>query len=201
MGPFWIKIVLSFLLTFFNSPAFSSEKRKSDEFIIIVKNDWSSQIVLSHILKEVLVQLDYKIRFTKLKTDEQWAHLLRGWAHIQVEVWEGTMGEMFNKFVNSGQVLDAGTHDAVTREEWWYPYYVKEKCPGLPNWTALKNCSHLFSKDKVGKKGLYLGGPWEKPDKARIRALGLNFEVQRVKDGRELWLELEKAYKRARLTA
>ena len=25
------------------------------------------------------------------------------------------------------------------KEEWWYPSYMTEKCPGLPNWEALKD--------------------------------------------------------------
>ena len=33
--------------------------------------------------------------------------------------------------------------DAI--EEWWYPTYMKEKCPGLPNWEALNDCAEAFS--------------------------------------------------------
>jgi hypothetical protein len=30
-------------------------------------------------------------------------------------------------------VIDAATHDAKTREDWWYPSYVEDVCPGLPD--------------------------------------------------------------------
>jgi glycine betaine/proline transport system substrate-binding protein len=105
------------------------------------------------------------------------------------------MENMLNKLVKTGEILEAGTYDAVTREEWWYPYYVEEKCPGLPDWKALKKCAHLFSENGLEKMGRYLGGPWEKPDRARVRALGLNFKIERVKKGDDLWVELEKAYR------
>ena len=36
--------------------------------------------------------------------------------HMQIEVWEGTHKTNFEKFVGTGNLLDAGTHDAITRE-------------------------------------------------------------------------------------
>lgn len=29
--------------------------------------------------------------------------------------------------------------------EWWYPAYMEERCPGLPDWTALLDCADAFS--------------------------------------------------------
>ena len=67
------------------------------------------------------------------------------------------------------------------KEEWWYPAYMKEVCPGLPNWEALKDekCAEMFSTAETAPKGRYLGGPvtWGGFDEERIDALGLNFEV------------------------
>jgi glycine betaine/proline transport system substrate-binding protein len=170
-----------------------SAQSKSDPVIIIV-NDWTSQVVLSHVLRKLYERAGIESQFKSLKTAEQWGFLSRGRAHIQIEVWEGTMATMLNRLVASGNVVEAGTHDATTREEWWYPLYVEELCPGLPNWEALKNCSHLFTTPTSGTKGRYLGGPWEKPDKARVRALDLNFKVERANEGDDLWVELEKSY-------
>ena len=42
---------------------------------------------------------------------------------------------------------------------------------------------------------MYYAGPWEKPDEARIRALGLNFNVHVLPNGDDLWVQLEQAYK------
>ena len=38
---------------------------------------------------------------------------------------------------------------------------MKEKCPGLPNWEALKEpaCAEAFSTAETAPKGRYLGGP------------------------------------------
>lgn len=168
--------------------------KKSQDPIIVIENDWTSQVVMANLLKQLLQDQGYHVSLRKLKTDKQWGEISRGWAHIQVEVWQGTMEEMFHRVVKSGGI-DAGNHDATTREDWWYPLYVEKLCPGLPNWQALKNCAEIFATPSSGGKGRYLGGPWEKPDKARIRALGLDFVIERVNEGDELWVELDKAYK------
>jgi glycine betaine/proline transport system substrate-binding protein len=171
-----------------------SEFQKSDP-IIIVQSNWTSQIVLSHILKQLLSAQDYLVELKEQTVEQQWISLIKGTSHVQLEIWQGTMEQMFKRTLKSGKVTDMGTHDAITREDWWYPTYVEKLCPGLPDWKALKKCSSLFKTKNSKGKGLYLGGPWEKPDKARIRALELDFTIKRVTKGDDLWVELEKAYK------
>jgi glycine betaine/proline transport system substrate-binding protein len=171
----------------------SASKVESEQPINIILNDWTSQIVLSHITAEIFHSMGYKTQFTQKTSNAQWGSLQRGLSHVQVEVWQGTMEKMYNRMTANGGIIDAGTHDALTREDWWYPDYVAELCPGLPDWRALKECEHLFSTPETSPKGRYLGGPWEKPDAARIRALNLNFKVIKVKDSDALWAELAKA--------
>lgn len=192
MKTFFKKYYNILILTFLVSSTSLSAPLEKKE-IIIATNNWTSQIVISKILQNILIEQGYKSSLKEVSVKEQWGELARGWIHVQVEVWQGTMEKMFNKFTLEGKIVDAGTHDAITREDWWYPLYVKKLCPGLPHWTALKKCSHIFASGTSNGKGRYLGGPWEKPDKARVRALGLNFVVERAKNGDELWVELIKA--------
>ncbi len=160
--------------------------------IKIITNNWTSQIVLSHVVGELFVQKGYQVQYVTSLVDQQWGALAHGAAHVQVEVWQGTMEQAFERLVNQGQIEDMGAHTASTREDWWYPKYVEASCPGLPDWRALKKCAAIFSADGKGP-GIYWSGPWEKPDEARIRALGLNFKVQEVLSGDELWVVLKKA--------
>jgi glycine betaine/proline transport system substrate-binding protein len=85
-------------------------------------------------------------------------------------------------------------------EEWWYPTYMKEKCPGLPNWEALKEpaCAEAFSTPETAPKGRYLGGPvtWGGFDDERVEALELPFEVVHAGTDAALFAELESAYQR-----
>ncbi|MBF0620728.1 MAG: ABC transporter substrate-binding protein [Magnetococcales bacterium] len=168
---------------------------ESEKPIRIITNNWSSQIVLSYILGGLYQKMGYSVEYVEKEISTQWGGIHRGSEHIQVEVWEGTMQEAFYRISKYGQMVDMGSHDAITREEWWYPSYVEDVCPGLPDWKALKKCAALFATDKTAPKGRYLAGPWEKPEKARIRALELDFEVEVAKTADDLWIELEKAYK------
>ena len=160
---------------------------------VMLVNNWTSQIVLAYATGEILERHGQPVTYLESSVTEQWGALVHGVAHVQIEVWEGTMQDEFDRLTQSGSILDAGAHDATTREDWWYPLYVERLCPGLPDWQALKACSKLFSHD--GKsKGTYIAGPWEKPDEARIRALGLDFNVQIVDGGDALWVKLKSAY-------
>lgn len=83
-------------------------------------------------------------------------------------------------------------------EEWWYPAYMKERCPGLPNWEALNDCAEEFSVPETAPKGRYLGGPvtWGGFDDERAEALDLDYEVVHAGTDAALFAELESAYQR-----
>lgn len=149
--------------------------------------------MLSKVVGNVFESMGYSVGYIPSSTADQWGALAYGAAHVQVEVWQGTMSDDFERIVKTGSVVDAGTHSATTREEWWYPDYVAERCPGLPNWQALKQCSDIFARPGSNGRGIYFAGPWEKPDEARIRALRLDFDVVLLPKGDDLWIELKKA--------
>ena len=177
----------------FSTSTYSSPAENKSEPIRIITNNWTSQIVLSHVTGQLFQKMGYQLEYISLPIADQWGALAHGLAHVQIEVWEGTMSEIFNRMVNEGHILDAGTHDAKTREEWWYPDYVEELCPGLPDYKALAKCAHIFATPYSSPSGTYFAGPWEKPHLALIRALGLDFKVKVLPKGDDLWVELEKA--------
>ncbi len=163
-----------------------------EEEVSIAINNWTGQKVLSHILKSIYEKNGVKAKLVEVSVDDQWWKISKGKIHIQVEVWQGTMEKSFKKVIRSGGGIDAGTYLAKMREEWWCPSYVEKHCPGLPDWKPLKRCSSIFSDDK-NKTGVYVGGPWEKPDKSRVKALGLDFKIKRVETGDYLWVKLKVA--------
>jgi len=86
------------------------------------------------------------------------------------------------------------------KEEWWYPAYMAELCPGLPNWEALLDpaCAEAFSTAETAPDGRYLGGPvtWGGFDEERIESLGLPFQVIHAGTDAALFAELESAIQR-----
>ncbi|MGI0117123.1 ABC transporter substrate-binding protein [Zooshikella sp. RANM57] len=170
-------ISLFFLLSF---PAKSFTQEQKQTPITIALNDWASQIVISYAIGDILEKQGYKIHYREITTNKQWGALRLGEIDLQLEVWEGTMAKEFNRMVEQKLIIDAGTHDAITREEWWYPAYVEKLCPGLPSWTVLNQCSNLFTMDYSGLKGVYITGPWDKQEGKRIRALKLNYLLKKI---------------------
>ncbi|MBU2713412.1 ABC transporter substrate-binding protein [Zooshikella harenae] len=190
------KLLYSLIFLTFN--LFASEDKSKIGPVKVILNDWTSQLVQSYIVGKLLSLTGYKVKYIKLPTAAQWYKISRGLVHIQMEVWQGTMEKQYLHLLQHHKIIDAGNHDAKTREDWWYPDYVEALCPGLPDWKALKKCSHVFANSTNSLRGIYLGGPWEKPDAARIRALGLNFDIIRAKHGDELGDKLKQAYEESR---
>ena len=168
---------------------------ESAEPIKIVLNNWSSQQVLAHVSGELLKQAGYNIEYHPADAQLQFPAIGNGDLHFQVEVWEGTMAVPFEQQVSRERMIDAGAHNAVTREEWWYPDYMEALCPGLPDWKALNECAEKLATEQTHPMGRYLAGPvdWERPDRERIEALGLKFDIVNVSQPMSLWAELDAA--------
>lgn len=167
----------------------------SEEVIVLPLNDWPSQRLLSKIVGDKIEQLGYPVEYLPISSTDQIGALRKGFVHIQVELWQSYDDGDFSKAVNKGYVEDLGLHRAFGREDWWYPEYVDQLCPELPNWRALKKCSALFSDGNHGSKGVYYTGPWNYRDAAMIRSLGLNFTIERLKNAEELLQKLHQANK------
>lgn len=192
-----IFLIAGAFVVFANRPA-SAESSENSDPIKIVLNNWTSQLLLSKITGHLFERMGYTVEYHVQDTYEQWGALNRGVVHVQVETWEGTNAKLFNRMIAAGGIIEAGAHDAVTREDWWYPSYMEKMCPGLPDWQALKACHLVFSTEQTYPFGRYLSGPWEKPDRARIRALDMKFKVVELTDGKALMEELFEAVKHKR---
>lgn len=177
----------------------SAQDCGSNDAIIIPTHNWSSQIVMSHVVGQLFEKLGCEVEYTSTDSQAVYEAVRIGDATIEVEVWEGAFAASFNKALDKGGILDAGNHAAVTREEWWYPAFVEQHCPGLPDWEALKACSAKFARPDSGGKGVFVDGPvdWAHDHFVpMIDALELNFVMKNVGSAAALWAELEAAAKK-----
>jgi glycine betaine/proline transport system substrate-binding protein len=135
------------------------------------------------------VQADYIAQFAGLESGD---------LHVAMEMWETTGKDAMEASLESGNTVDLGETGMDAKEEWWYPAYMKEKCPGLPDWTALNECAETFSTPETAPRGRYLGGPvtWGGYDDERVEALELDYEVVHAGTDAALFAELESAYQR-----
>lgn len=176
----------------------TARSAESDDPIKIPHHNWSSQIVGAYIVGKVLGEAGYNVEYISSDSQVVYTSMCEGDIDLVHEVWEGAFGVAFEKVVDEGCVIDAATHDAKTREEWWYPSYVEEQCPGLPDWQALNACAEKFSTAETSPKGRFLGGPvdWLKHDAERVEGLGMDFEVVNAGSAAALWAELDAASQR-----
>ncbi len=168
---------------------------ESDDPIIIVQNNWTSQLVLSTVVGKVLEDMGYTVEYAPSDSQLQFKAIADGDMHFQIEAWEGSMKTAFEKAMAEDGMVDAGTHDAKTREEWWVPSYVADRCPGLPDWKALDKCAAIFAVAETAPKGRFVGPPadWGKNYAERVEALKMDFVAINVGQAATLWAELDAA--------
>ena len=171
---------------------------ESRDPIKLTLHDWTGQLITTKIMGEVLKKAGYNIEYVQADYLAQFAGLKSGDLHVAMEIWETTGRDAMDEATKTGKVENLGETGMQAIEEWWYPEYMKEKCPGLPDWKALNKCAEAFSTPETAPKGRYLGGPvtWGGYDDERAEALGLDFEVVHAGTDAALFAELESAYQR-----
>lgn len=188
-------LILASLMFVCTAPVMAKDSKKP---IIIPTHNWSSQIVMSHVVGGLFEKIGDNVEYKPADSQAVYESIRRGDITISMEVWQSTFGKSFNKALDKGGIIDAGTHKAKTVEEWWYPAYVADLCPGLPDWKALNKCAEKFSTPDTAPKGRYLDGPadWHGQEtKDRIAALNMDFKAVFAGSAAALWAELESAKK------
>jgi glycine betaine/proline transport system substrate-binding protein len=177
------------LATLLSTASYAADS--SDPIIIPIHN-WSSQIVMSNVVGQIFESMGDNVEYVTTDSQAVYESVRLGDVALELEVWEGAFGASYKAALEKGGLHEAGNHNAVTREDWWYPMWTKDACPGLPDWEALNACAALFATPETGDKGRFLGGPvdWLKHDQERVDALGMNFVVVNAGSAAALWAEI-----------
>lgn len=180
--------------------AVAAVAQESTDPIRLTLHDWTGQLITTQIMGSVLQEAGYNIEYVQADYLAQFAGLETGDLHVAMEIWETTGREAMDAATATGNVENLGPTGMQAKEEWWYPSYMAELCPGLPNWEALLDpaCAEAFSTAETAPDGRYLGGPvtWGGFDEERIEALGLPFQVIHAGTDAALFAELESAVQR-----
>ena len=190
-----MKKMISFLSAFLIVTGISLGTASADKsgVVKIPTHNWSSQLVGAEVVGELLKMVGEEIEYIPMDSQTVYQSMADGDIDLVHEIWEGAFGASYEKSLATGNVEEILTHDAVTREDWWYPNFVEETCPGLPSWEALNACSDQFARADSGGKGVFIGGPvdWLKHDAEKVEALGMNFEVRNAGSAGAIWAELD----------
>ncbi len=171
---------------------------ESNDPIKLTLHDWTGQLINTKIMGGILQRMGYNVEYVQADYLAQFAGLESGDLHVAMEMWETTGKDAMEKSLATGNTVDLGETGMFAKEEWWYPLYMKEQCPGLPSWEALNKCAELFSTPETAPAGRYLGGPvtWGGYDEERVEALELDFEVVHAGTDAALFAELKSAIER-----
>jgi len=175
-----------------------AEVPESDDTIRIMTGDWTSISMQGEIMSLILQTVGYNTELVVADDSGRYPGFENGDLHIAMETWQTTQMQNLEKSVATGNVLDMGETGLQGVEDWWYPSYMKDRCPGLPDWEALKACAEVFSTADTAPKGRYVGGPlsWGDHDERMIAALDLPFEVVHPGTDAAMFAELKSAYDR-----
>jgi glycine betaine/proline transport system substrate-binding protein len=189
--------VCGFLATVHSERAVAGAPESQDP-IKIALFDWTSVNVNANILGDIYKKLGYNVEYvTADYLSSLTTGLTNGDITVIMEEWDTTAQEAMRASDATGKTENLGKLGPKAKEEWWYPIYMKEKCPGLPNWEALKDpkCAEAFSTPETAPKGRYLAGPatWGGFDEERVQALGVPFDVVRAGTDAAMFAELQSA--------
>ena len=176
----------------------ASAAPESKDPIKVTLHDWTGQLITARIMGETLKKAGYNVDYVQADYLAQFAGMRTGDLHVAMEVWATTAKDAMDEAIAAGGVENVGETGMQAIEDWWFPDYMKEKCPGLPDWKALKECAEVFSTPETSPKGRYLGGPvtWGGYDEERVAALDLPFEVVHAGTDAAMFAELQSAYDR-----
>jgi len=175
-------IVSGIILALSSVPASAAEKQwpETRDPIKISLINYSVQNVLSYIYGGILEKLGYTVEYVAADYIGQFEGIANGDIHVGIDMWETTTRMQLAEYVGSGKVKNMGTQAGPIWETWWYPPYLVDYCPGLPDWTALLEpaCIKALETAETAPKGRLITGPaeWNLGDADRIEALGLQLE-------------------------
>lgn len=180
--------------TMANSSVFAADG--SSDPIKIAVNEWTGQHISAHIAGQLLQKAGFNIEYVTAGAVPQFAAIAQGNLHLQPEVWDNNVGDIYPKAVESGEIVKVGELGLQPREGWMYPSYMKEKCPSLPDASALIECAQVFAAPETFPKGRLITYPadWGTRSKDLVENAGL--PLQPIAGGSEgaMIAELKAAY-------
>ncbi|MBI3899935.1 MAG: ABC transporter substrate-binding protein [Gammaproteobacteria bacterium] len=141
--------------------AVGAELGAKDEPIRLAMLEWTGQHVTTRIAGEILRKMGYKVEYVTAGNFPQFSGLADGSIDASLEIWMNNVGDIFPKVLAEKKIEDLGSLGLQTKEGWIFPSYMKQICPGLPDWSALKKpeCVQALSMPDTLPNGRLLDYP------------------------------------------
>lgn len=172
---------------------------ESAEPIKLAINEWTGQHITTTVAGELLKKMGYRVEYITAGYYPMLTALSDGDLDAALEIWHGNIGKSYFDLLSAGKIEEFGEVGLQGGATWMYPAYLDAKCPGLPNWEALKNCSSLFATAETFPKGRFVDYPadWgDTKNPQRIKAFGLDFAIISAGSEGSLIAEIKAAFAR-----
>lgn len=178
----WKKCVASAVLSAaLLTAAPHAQAAETDNPVRIVVTGITDADFIANVFAGFLEEQGYKVERVKADYAAQFIGLEAGDMDVSTSIWD-TSRDILDAALATGKVQNMGSTGVKIREGWWYPLYVKELCPGLPDWKALlkPDCVKALSTVETSPKARFVEPPadWTTNDAARVEALKLPFELE-----------------------
>lgn len=156
-------------------PAGAATIPESGDPIVLSKLDWTGQFMTTEVAAEILRRMGYKVEILQTTQVPMIGALADGQISASLENWYQALAPQYDAATKAGRIEKLGPTGLTGSEGWYYPAYVAEKCPGLPQWKALLNCAEIFATPETAPKGRLLDYPaeWNPDGQKWIDAFGL----------------------------
>ncbi len=151
--------------------------------IKLVENAWTASAVNVEVAKQLIEKnLGNAVEVVKIDENLQFAGLAAGDLDATLEIWPSGVVAEEQKYIDDGQIVNAGPLGAVGKIGWFVPHYVEEQFPQLKSWEGFKDpaVAKAFATAETGDKGRFLGTDpsYSQYDEAIVKNLGLPLQVQ-----------------------
>ncbi len=151
--------------------------------IKLVENAWTASAVNVEVAKQLIEKnLGNKVEIVKIDENLQFAGLAAGELDATLEIWPSGVVAEEQKYIDEGEIVNAGPLGAVGKIGWFVPDYVTEKFPSLATWEGFKDpaVAKAFATAETGDNGRFLGTDpsYSQYDEAIVKNLSLPLEVK-----------------------
>lgn len=110
----------------------SAQENKADPIRISIISSTDGDF-LAYAYGGVLEEFGYNVKYVRVDYTAQIATLETGDLDVTTSIRDSTGWENLVAAVQGGNVVNHGPTGVHIQEGWWYPDYLTEFCPGLPD--------------------------------------------------------------------
>lgn len=168
-----VLLTIGFGLAQLSSTALAQDKGT----VKLALRDYTGHHITTIITGNVLKDMGYEVEYIPVGQAAMFQGIADGSLDLNMEFWSLTAREKYEGLRDSGQLIELGLIGFDGRETWYYPSYLAQDCPGLPDWQALNECAELFSQPETFPNGRLVDYPqdWNPSSPRIIEALGLDY--------------------------